>query len=239
MQDSNALLAAREGDVLVLTLNRREKANAMNEAMQDELVRQLELANEDAGVRAVLIAAAGKRVFSAGADLTEFAELDAGVAARRRRELLVRTLITAIDFSKALVVAVQAKALGAGCMLALLADEVIMADTAEFGMPEIKHDMPTPIGIVILAARGGMSVARQMVQSGASIDAGRAQAAGMADSVVIYSSLKQNSMARAKALAALFGSAFQANKRFMNAGLRAALQSAAEEAAWLQSASGN
>ena len=135
MQDSNPLLVARDGDVLVLTLNRPGKANAMSEAMQDELVHQLEQANQDAGVRAVLIDAAGERVFSAGADLKEFAELDPEVAARRRRELLVRTLVCAIEFRKALVVAVQAKALGAGCMLALLADEVVMADTAEFGMP--------------------------------------------------------------------------------------------------------
>ncbi len=227
MQNPNALLAAREGEVLVLTLNRPEKANAMNEAMQDELVRQLEIANEDAGVHAVLIEAAGERVFSAGADLKEFAELDPVEAARRRRELLARTLITAIDFGKPLVVAVQGKALGAGCMLALLADEVIMVDTAEFGMPEIKHGMPTPIGAAILAARGGMSLTRQMVQSGAPIDASRALAAGLADEVVNSSSLKAKSMERAKALAAVSGFAFQANKKFMNAGLRVALQDAA------------
>ena len=230
MQDSYPLLAAREGDVLVLTLNRREKANAMNEAMQDELVRQLETANQDAGVRAVLIEAAGERVFSAGADLKEFAGLDPKVAARRRRELLVRTLMTATDFCKALVVAVQAKALGGGCMLALLADEVVMADTAELGMPEIKHDMPTPIGIVILAARGGMSLARQMAQGGAPIDARRALAHGLADELVNVSSLRAKSLERAKALAAVSGFAFQANKKFINAGLRVALQAAALEA---------
>lgn len=230
MQDSNPLLAARDGNVLVLTLNLPQKANAMNEAMQDELVRQLESANQDPGVGAVLIAAAGARVFSAGADLKEFAELDPEAAAGRRRALLVRTLMTATDFSKALVVAVQAKALGAGCMLALLADEVIMADTAEFGMPEIRHDMPTPIGVVILAARGGLSVTRQLVQTGAPIDARHAHAIGMADRVVSSSSLQADSMESAKALAALSGFAFQANKKFMNAGLRAALQAAAAEA---------
>jgi len=230
MTDSQPLLEERAGEVLVLTLNRPEKANAMNEDMHDALVSRLEGAAKDGGVRAVLLASSGERVFSAGADLKEFAELERGVAARKRRALLVRTLLAALDFPKPLLAAVQAKALGAGCMLALLADEVIMADSAELGMPEIRHGIPTPIGIVIVAARGGMSVARQMVQSGESIDARHAHAMGLADGLVNYSSLKVNSMERARALAALSGPSFRANKNFMNAGLRAAFQAAVAEA---------
>ncbi len=230
MTDSQPLLEERAGEVLVLTLNRPEKANAMNEDLHDALVSRLEGAGKDGGLRAVLLAASGERVFSAGADLKEFAELERGVAARKRRALLVRTLLAALDFPKPLLAAVQARALGAGCMLAMLADEVIMADSAELGIPEIRHGIPTPIGIVIVAARGGMSVARQMVQSGESIDARHAHAMGLADGLVSYSSLKVNSMERARVLAALSGPSFQANKKFMNAGLRAALQAAAAEA---------
>lgn len=230
MTDSQPLLEERAGEVLVLTLNRPEKANAMNEDMHDALVSRLESAGKDGGIRAVLLASSGERVFSAGADLKEFAELERSAGARKRRALLVRTLLAALDFPKPLLAAVQAKALGAGCMLALLADEVIMADSAELGMPEIRHGVPTPIGIVIVAARGGMSVARQMVQSGESIDARHAHAMGLADGLVSYSSLKVNSMERARALAALSGPSFQANKKFMNAGLRTALQAAAAEA---------
>ncbi len=230
MTDSQPLLDERAGEVLVLTLNRPEKANAMNEDMHDALVSRLESAGKDDGIRAVLLASSGERVFSAGADLKEFAELERSAGARKRRALLVRTLLAALDFPKPLLAAVQAKALGAGCMLALLADEVIMADSAELGMPEIRHGIPTPIGIVIVAARGGMSVARQMVQSGESIDARHAHAMGLADGLVSYSSLKVNSMERARALAALSGPSFQANKKFMNAGLRTTLQAAAAEA---------
>lgn len=231
---SPILLEAREGAVLVLTINRPEIANAMNQALHDELVRKLESAKNEAGVRAVVLAAAGDRVFSAGADLKEFAELERGEGARKRRTLLLRTLNAALDFPKPLLAAVQGKALGAGCMLALLADEVIMADTAELGMPEIKHGIPTPIGIVILAARGGMSIARRMVQNGEPVDARQACATGLADVLVDLSALKVKSMERATEFAALSGSSFEANKRFMNSGLRAALQAAAAEADRLQ-----
>jgi len=226
MTNSGILLEARDGAVLVLTMNRPEKANAMNQAMHEALVCALQAAGRDDGIRAVLLCSSGSRVFSAGADLKEFAELERSVGARKRRELLRHTLYAALDFPKPLLAAVQAKALGAGCMLALLADEVIMADSAELGMPEIRHAIPTPVGIVILAARGGMSVTRQMVQSGAPIDARHAHAMGLADGLVNLSSLQVNSMGRARALAALSGASFQANKQFINAPLKAALQAA-------------
>jgi enoyl-CoA hydratase/carnithine racemase len=226
----NVLLAQRDGEVLVLTLNRPEKANAMNEALHDEFIVQLRKAREDDGVRAVVLAAAGERTFSAGADLKEFAELERSVGARKRRVLLLRTLNAAVDFPKPLVAAVGAKALGAGCMLALLADEVVMADTAQLGMPEIKHGIPTPIGIVILAARGGMSVARQMVQRGEPVDAKQALACGLVDEVTAAGKTGSKARERARALALLPHIAFKPNKHFLNKSLRAALDEAAAEA---------
>lgn len=230
MTNSQSLLTARDGEVLVLTLNRPEKANAMNQDMHEALVAALEGAGRDAGIRAVLLCSSGSKVFSAGADLKEFAELERSVGARKRRELLKHTLYAALDFPKPLLAAVQGRALGGGCMLALLADEVIMADSAELGVPEIRHGIPTPVGIVVLAARGGMSVTRQMVQSGAPIDARHAHAMGFADGLVNFSSLQVNSMERARALAALSGPTFQANKQFINAPLKAALEAAFAEA---------
>lgn len=226
----NELLAERDGEVLVLFLNRQEKANAINEAMHHALVSQLDRASHDETVKAVVIAAAGLAVFSAGADLKEFAELERGAASRRRRALILRTFTAMIDFGKPMVAAVQAKALGAGCMLALLADEVVMADSAELGMPEIKHGMPSPIGLVIIAARGGMAVARQMVQLGESIDAKKALSFGLVDELAIGGRANHQALARARALARFSGFAFKVNKHYANKDLRAQLQAAAAEA---------
>jgi enoyl-CoA hydratase/carnithine racemase len=213
------VLAQREGDVLVLTLNRPEKANAMNEAMQNALVKHL---SDSTG--AVVLTGTGSKIFSAGADLKEFSELDRGVAARKRRALLQRTLNAILDFPKPLVAAVQGKALGAGCMLALLADELVIADTAELGLPEIRHGIPTPVGYAIVAARGGMPLARRMVQGGEPVGP------GLADFVCDSSSLREKALERAGVLAARSGPAYQANKNFINASLRAALQAAFAEA---------
>lgn len=230
----SVLLAERDGEVLVLCLNRQDKANAINEAMHHELVGQLERASLDETVKAVVIAAAGPTVFSAGADLKEFAELERGVASRRRRALILSSFTAMIDFGKPLVAAVQAKALGAGCMLALLADEVVMADTAELGMPEIKHGMPSPIGLAIIAARGGMALARQMVQLGESIDAKKSLAFGLVDELATAGRVNHQALARARALAKLSSFAFKVNKNYANKDLRAQLQAAAAEAERVQ-----
>jgi enoyl-CoA hydratase/carnithine racemase len=212
------VLSVMDGNVLVLSLNRPEKANAMNEAMQNSLVEKL------TGSHPVVIAASGSKIFSAGADLKEFSGLERGVAAKKRRELLKRTLNAILDYPGPLVAAVQGKALGAGAMLALLADELVMADTAELGLPEIKHGIPTPVGYAIVAARNGMQVARRMVQGGESAGP------GLADHVSDFYSLREKSLQRARALAALPADAYRVNKEFINAPLKAALASAFAEA---------
>jgi enoyl-CoA hydratase/carnithine racemase len=208
------VLAGKVDGILVLTLNRPDKANAMNEAMQNALVKQLD------GTDPVVLCAAGSKIFSAGADLKEFSELDRGVAAKKRRELLKRTLYAILDFPKPLVIAVEGRAIGGGCMLAMLADELVMSETAELSLPEIKHGIPTPVGYVIVAARCGMPLARRMVQ------AGEAVGPAVADSV----GNKDRAIQRAKALAALWGPSYVANKTFINAKLKADLQMAFAEA---------
>ena len=224
----NEVLQERDGAVLVLTLNRPEKANAMNEAMHGALLAGLAAAAGDDSVTAVVLAAAGDKVFSAGADLKEFAELERGLGARRRRVLLMHTLNALLDFPKPLVAAVQGKAFGAGCMVAMLADELVMADTAQLGLPEITHAIPTPVGYVIVAARAGMPIARRMVQGGEPVEGKDCLALGLADEV--FSNAKDRALEKAKDLAKHSGPSFVANKKFMNASLRTSLHAAFAEA---------
>ena len=218
------VLAEREGEVLVLTLNRPDKANAMNDAMQKALIENLLNSNS----KAVVLAASGPKIFSAGADLKEFSELECGIAARRRRALLKCTLEAVLDFPRPLVAAVQGKALGGGCMLALLADELVMAEGAELGLPEIKHAIPTLVGYAIVAARAGMPIARRMVQNGEPVGAGEALDFHLIEE--ISGNARERALERATTLASLSGPTYQANKKFINAPLMAVLQAAFTEA---------
>ena len=223
------LLVQSEGDVLVLRFNRPAKANAINEPMQVELLRQLDIAAADPACKGVVLGAMGGKIYSAGADLKEFPDLDKAVAARRRRANLVRTLMALVDFPKPLVAAIEGKAIGGGTMIALLADEVLMAPEASLSMPEIRHGMPTPIGLAILAARGGWPAARRMVQADEAVGAMQALERGFADAV-IGEHLVAAAAGRARHLGGFDAKAFAVNKRFANRELRAALQAAAEDA---------
>jgi enoyl-CoA hydratase/carnithine racemase len=232
----SVLLSDREGEILVLTLNRPAVANALDSTLQEAVVGALAAAAADDAVRAVILTASGERVFSAGADLKEYAAVERPLASRMMRSLLHRTLLAAIDFPKPLVAAVQATALGAGCMLAAVADEVIASEAAQFGLPEIRIGMPTPIGFSVLAPRVGHVAAQRLVQTGDRVDAARALAIGLADEVVAPAQLKARAVERARALGTNSGPAWRGNKAWINAGLRAALDAAAAEAERLHGA---
>lgn len=219
-----------EGGVLRLTLDRPKAANALDGALHAALVEALEAAGRDGEISAVLIAGAGGRVFSAGADLRE----ELGADARRlRREWLLRSLLAVLDCPKPLLAVIHGKAVGGGAMLALLADEVLMGEAASLSMPEIGIGMPSPVGIEIIAARGGRGAAQALVQGGAAMDAPAALAERLADAVHATDALDGAALARAQQLGALDARAYAANKAWMNAALREAMRRAAEHSATL------
>ena len=217
---ANGLRVETRVEVRVLVLDRPQAANALGSTLQHALTDALAEAAGDSAVAAVLLMAAGDRVFSAGADLKEFSERDAGEARTLRRELLRVTLLALIDFGKPLVAAVRGKAIGAGCMLAFLADEVHAADGATFWLPEIRLGMATPVGASIVAARGGRRAALSMALGGEAIDARAALGAGLIDAAHPAAELQEAALARARALAAHAGAAYAQNKRWINAALR-------------------
>jgi enoyl-CoA hydratase/carnithine racemase len=224
------LLSRHRDGVLWLVLNRPAAANALNEALQSALVDGLEGATGDGNVRAVVLAASGDRVFSAGADLKEFAELGEDAMKRRRRAILRRTLFAFIDFPKPLVAAIQGKALGAGCFLAWLADEALASTGAELGLPEIRHDMPSPVGVAIALARSGRGAAHRLAQAGDPVSADRAKELGLVDLLCEPGRLAQEAQSRAAALGRHAGHAYGVNKRWLNGGLRTALDEAFADA---------
>ena len=229
----------RHGEVLMVVLDRPQAANALGSTLQRALVDALGAAAGDSAIGAVLVCAAGERVFCAGADLKEFSERNAVEARTLRRELLRATLLALVDFGKPLVAAVRGKAIGAGAMLAFLADEVHAAAGAQFSLPEIRLGSATPAGAAIVAARGGRRAALHLTLSGASIDAHAALAVNLIDAVHAPVQLEPAALAGARALAAWSGAAYAQNKRWINAGLRAEIDRALDESARLAAADAN
>jgi enoyl-CoA hydratase len=141
----------REGAVAVLTFDRNEKRNPLNEDSVSELEANLMNLRDDEEVRALLFTGTGN-TFSAGADLsrlkgvTDEAERQRlfGAVPAQRRRILRRTLNLLTNLEMPTVAAVNGFAVGGGWFLALACDLRIAVEGAEFRMPEVDLGSPGP-----------------------------------------------------------------------------------------------
>lgn len=221
------ILRSLEDHVLTLSLDRPKAANALNEALHRELQSALEQAAADPQVKAIVLAAEGEKAFSAGADTREFTDLPKGRAELARRQLLLDTLQRVLDVPKPMLCAIGAPAIGAGAMLALCCDEIVMAESAWLQFPEIGFDLPSPMGLALLAHRGDRAIACELVQHGVRLDAAAALQRGLVDAVVARASLQDAVRTRAQARCAHAGAAYGANKAWLNRRVREELAQAA------------
>src|SRR4029453_11991669 len=128
------LLVERDGAVLVVTINRPSKLNALNAPTLTELGRVLDEAGQDDGVRALVLTGAGEKAFVAGADIEELSTQTP--VSRRKHARRGQALFDRIErLGKPVIAAVNGFALGGGCELAMACTIRIAADTARLGQP--------------------------------------------------------------------------------------------------------
>jgi enoyl-CoA hydratase len=181
MSDQLVVEQRPQPGVLVLTLNRPDKLNALSKALLGQLAERLALAEADRGVACVIITGAG-RAFSTGADI--FDMIERGVASYADPERLA-SWKAIDDFSKPMIAAVNGYALGGGLELALLCDIVLAAETAKFATPEIKlGSFPGDGGTQRLPRLVGRSFATQMVLTAQMVDAALAERKGLVSEVL-------------------------------------------------------
>ena len=170
------VVAPPEAGAALITLDRPQARNALRTRTLGELAEALEQLARDDDVGAVVLTG-GPKVFAAGADIKEMAQLDlVDTINDPRQSYRVR-----IDrFYKPLLAAVNGFALGGGCELAMQADIIIAGETARFGQPEINLGiMPGAGGTQRLIRAVGKSLAMKMVLAGEMIDARTALRAGL------------------------------------------------------------
>jgi enoyl-CoA hydratase/carnithine racemase len=200
------------GGVAWLTLNRPDVLNAMNMAVRDDLWSLLQAIRDDPDVRVAVIAGAGQRAFSAGADISEFGTSPSYVEARRaRRDRDLWGLMLSIN--KPFVAAIHGFAFGAGCELPLLCDLRIASEDATFALPEVTLGyIPSAGGTQTLPRTVTPGVALEMIFTGAPIDAARALRIGLITRVVSRARLHAEAAAIAAELAAMPPAAIAAAK---------------------------
>jgi enoyl-CoA hydratase len=202
----NEVLTVRiEGPVALLTLNRPEKLNAMNNEMLAAILRALDEIELDTAVRAVVITGAG-RAFSAGADIAAFQpHIEAGPAAAVAHFMRAGHRMTrrVESFCKPVIAAVNGLAYGGGCELVESAHLALAADTANFCKAEINIGIiPTFGGTQRLPRNVGRKAATELILTGRTFGAAEAARLGLINRVVSGADLIRAAIDLAEELAA-------------------------------------
>ena len=208
--------------ILVLTLRRPEKKNALTGAMYDALSENLERAETDSAVKVVLFQGDGDS-FTAGNDLADFAAQANG---RNSEESPAFRFIGNLGkMTKPLVAAVQGNAVGVGTTMLLHCDLVYLADNARLITPFVNLALvPEAASSWLLPARIGHVRAYQMFALGEPMDAATAVAGGLANAVLPPAEVRRKAMAAAATLTKRPAGSLSATKKLMREQERIALK---------------
>jgi enoyl-CoA hydratase len=185
----STLLTEREGALVILTLNRPDKLNALNAELLGELDVSLAALSGDASIACAILTGAGEKAFAAGADIA--AMLDMSTEGARHFSELGHRICSRIERAPFPVIgAVNGFALGGGCELALACDFLYASDKAKLGQPEVNLGIiPGFGGTQRLARRVGIARARELCFTGDTINAEEALRIGLVNGVVPHADL--------------------------------------------------
>ncbi len=177
----------RDGRVAHVRLNRPASLNAITPAMDEALAEAWAEIEADPEIWCAILSAEGERAFSIGADVSGGTERPRGLALGGGLTGIGGPLVT---LTKPLVAAVQGFCVGGGFELAMCADVIVTADTAQFGLPETKVGIIGECGVIHRAIRQlPHRIAMAMILTGERIDAAAAARFGLVNEVVAYTGL--------------------------------------------------
>jgi enoyl-CoA hydratase/carnithine racemase len=173
------LVERLEAGVLVLTLNRPERRNAIDPELRDALAEALDRAGTDEAVRGVVLSGAGG-AFCAGGDLARFQELHDARAYRHVSHRLTDLVESVERLEKPVVAAIDGVVTGAGLALALACDWRVGSLQARILFREGRVGLvPTHGGLTRLVKLLGLARAKEVLLGGEDLDAQAAHAAGL------------------------------------------------------------
>ena len=208
------ILVEQKDSVTLVTLNRPQALNALNNQVLSELIAAFAAYDADSSQRC-LVLTGSEKAFAAGADIKEmqgqgFADMySANFFGGWEQVTATR---------KPWIAAVAGFALGGGCEVAMMADFIIAADTAKFGQPEIKLGVtPGMGGSQRLALAVGKAKAMEMCLTGRMMDAAEAERSGLVAKVVPAAELLDEALKIAATIAGMAPLAAIATKELVGA----------------------
>ncbi|MEA3545012.1 MAG: enoyl-CoA hydratase-related protein, partial [Thermodesulfobacteriota bacterium] len=186
--------------VAIVTVNRPQAMNALNEKTLLELQKVFISLAADTAVQVIIITGSGEKAFVAGADIAAMQSLSA-MEARRFAKLGHQVMHHIEACPKPVIAAINGFALGGGCELALGCDIRIVAENARFGQPEVNLGViPGFGGTQRLARLIGKGRALELILTGTMIDAAEAYRIGLANKVVPLEQLLETAKKMAKTI---------------------------------------
>ncbi len=181
--------------VLIITINRPDKLNALNKNVIEELSAAVKDVYNNPEIKSAIITGSGPKAFVAGADISEFTALDAA-GGKALAEKGQTNLFNKIENSpKPIIAAVNGFALGGGCELAMACHFRIASNNAKFGQPEVNLGLiPGYGGTQRLTQLIGKGRAMEMILTGKMIDANTALQYGLVNDVTTPEDLLSKTM---------------------------------------------
>ena len=207
------ILSETRGRVGLITLNRPQAMNALNNQLMHELMDALETFDKNDGVGAMVITG-NEKAFAAGADIKEMAD-------KSIQEMMDQDHIAVFGrvrtIRKPVIAAVSGWALGGGCEVALSCDMIVASESAKFGQPEINIGViPGAGGTQRLARAVGKAIAMEMILNDRRLTAQEAYQFGMVNRVVPVERYLDEAMKLAEEIASRAPMAVRAAKKMIN-----------------------
>lgn len=194
------LLIEHHDRVAVITINRPQARNALNDALMNELGAALDAFEADDDIGAIVLTGS-EQAFAAGADIGAMANLSHVDA--YKGDYITRNWERLKHCRKPVIAAVSGYALGGGCELAMMCDIIIAAESARFGQPEVRLGIPPGVGGTQRLPRAvGKAKAMDMCLTARLIDAAEAERIGLVSRVVADGKVLDEALAVAQTIAA-------------------------------------
>ncbi len=196
------LLSESRGHILVLTINRPERMNALSPDLSEALIQAFVDAAADPMIRAIVLTGVGDRAFCAGADLKARAQEDAaGKPFQPLLSRVTRYLFEVVyEAIKPTIAALNGSAVAGGLELALACDMRVAAEQARFGLPEAKRGKGAHFANVMLPRMIPSGIAYEMLYLGEYISAEEARRWGLVNRVVPQGEALNEAMRLAEAI---------------------------------------
>jgi enoyl-CoA hydratase len=178
------ILTEIKNEVLIITINRPDKLNALNKQTLEELHETLVNAENDKSIRALIITGAGTKAFVAGADIAEFANFTTKEGQQLSSNGHFKVFNFIENYSKPVIAAVNGFALGGGLELAMACHMRVVSSNAKMGLPEVSLGViPGYGGTQRLAQLVGKGKAFEMISTADTISADDAYKWGLANHI--------------------------------------------------------